>query len=405
MHPAAVLYSTPLMPGAPAIPPYAVTAWSVCTALGITTRDTVSALSAGASGLRAPPVDLPFETVCGALPDALSALPPDFARFESPVARIVAQLLDEVAPAVARAVARHGGSRVAVVLGTSVGGLAVTEEALAQHHATGTFSADYDLHTRHSLHAAVDFACVAMAIRGPRYAVSTACSSSGKVFAVAQRLLRADVVDAVLVGGVDSLCQTTLRGFHALSVLSSQPCRPFGLDRQGMNLGEGGALFLIERAGEARALVLGVGESADAHHMSSPHPDGHGAVAAMRGALAQAGLHPADVGHVNAHGTGTAKNDTIEARAIEAVFGAHVPVVSTKGATGHTLGAAGAIEAAFAIVALEEQWIPPSLGATPRDPEVTITVNEVRRPLRCRAILSNSFGFGGSNVAVLLGVS
>jgi 3-oxoacyl-(acyl-carrier-protein) synthase len=125
----------------------------------------------------------------------------------------------------------------------------------------------------------------------------------------------------------------------------------------------------------------------------------------MRGARAQAGLHPADVGHVNAHGTGTAKNDTIEARAIEAVFGAHVPVVSTKGATGHTLGAAGAIEAAFAILALEEQWIPPSLGATPRDPEVTLTVNEVRRPLRCRAILSNSFGFGGSNVAVLLGVS
>jgi len=393
------------MPGAPAILPYAVTAWSVCTALGVTTRATVTALSEGRSGLRPPPVELPFETVCGALPEALPALSASLARFESPVARIVARLLDEVAPAVARAVARHGGSRVAVVLGTSVGGLAVTEEALARHHATGVFPADYDLHARHSLHAAVDMACARMAIRGPRYAVSTACSSSGKVFAAAQRLLRAGVVDAVLVGGVDSLCQTTLRGFHALSVLSPKPCRPFGLGREGMNLGEGGALFLMEREGDARALLLGVGESADAHHMSSPHPEGHGAVAAMRGALAQAGLHPAEVGHVNAHGTGTAKNDTIEARAIESVFGAKVPVVSTKGATGHTLGAAGAIEAAFAIVALEEGWIPPSLGASPRDPEVTLTVNEVRLALRCRAVLSNSFGFGGSNVAVLLGVA
>jgi len=393
------------MPGAPAIPPCAVTAWSVCTALGVTTRDTTRALAEGRSGLRPPPVELPFETVCGALPDVLPALPPSLARFESPVARIAAQLFDEVAPAVARAVARHGADRVAVVLGTSVGGLAVTEDALAHLHATGAFPAGYDLHQRHSLHASVDLVAALAGARGPRFALSTACSSGGKVLATAQRLLRAGLADAAVVGGVDSLTQTTLRGFHALSVLSPKPCRPFGLDREGMNLGEGGALLLVERDGDARALVLGVGESADAHHMSSPHPEGAGAAAAMRSALAQAGLHPADVGHVNAHGTGTAKNDTIEARAIEAVLGAEVPVVSTKGATGHTLGAAGAIEAAFAALALEEGWIPPSLGASPRDPEVNVAINEARRPLRCRAVLSNSFGFGGSNVAVLLGAA
>ncbi len=388
---------------APAIPRYPITAWSVCTALGATTEETVAGLSAERSGLRAPPVELPFPTVCGALPSQLEALAPSFARYESPVARIVARLHDELSGRVSSAVARWGSDRVAVILGTSVGGLAVTEEALAQHQATGTFPSDYDLYKRHSLHAAVDFVAARAGIRGPRYALSTACSSSGKVFAAAQRLLRASVVDAVLVGGFDSLCQTTIRGFHALSVLSPVPCRPFGLGREGMNLGEGGALFLIEREGDARSLLMGVGESADAFHMSSPHPEGAGAKAAMLGALTQAGVELDDVDHINAHGTGTPKNDQVEAKVIRELFGERVPVVSTKSATGHTLGAAGAIEAAFAVLAVEAGWIPASLNAVPLDPEASVAVNLSRRELRCRAVLSNSFGFGGSNVSVLVG--
>lgn len=383
--------------------PYAITAWSVCTALGVTTRETVEALREGRSGLRTPPVALPFETVCGALPAALPRLPAPLARYESPVARIIAQLHEEVRGPVAEAVRRYGSDRVAVVLGTSVGGLAVTEEALSEYASTGKIPDDYDLHERHSLRAIADVLCAAAGVRGPRYVLSTACSSSGKVFASAQRLLDADVVDAVLVGGVDSLCQTTIRGFYGLSVLSPVRCRPFGRDREGMNLGEGGALFLVEREGEARARLLGVGESSDAFHMSSPHPEGAGARAAMLGALSQAGLGPEAVSTVNAHGTGTPKNDAVEALVLRELFGDALPVVSTKGATGHTLGAAGAIEAAFSLVAIEQGWIPPSLGADPVDPGVGIHVNRARRELGCRAVLSNSFGFGGSNVSVLFG--
>lgn len=388
-----------------AFPAYPVLAWSVCTALGVTTEATVRGLSEGRSGLRAPTLPLPFATVCGALPEALDALPAAHAMYESPVARMAMRMLDEVEGSVAAAVRRWGASRVAVVLGTSVGGLAVTEEALEHHQAVGALPVGYDLHKRHSLHAAADLIALRMGLTGPRYALSTACSSSGKVFAAAQRLLRAGAVDAVIVGGVDSLCQTTVRGFHSLSVLSPVACRPFGDRREGMNLGEGGALFLLAREGDANARLLGVGESADAFHMSSPHPEGLGAKTAMLRALEQAQMAPADVDHVNAHGTGTPKNDAVESRVLAEVFGEEVPVVSTKGATGHTLGAAGAIEAAFALVALEQGWIPASLGATPRDPEVTVNINTARRTLRCRAVLSNSFGFGGSNVSVLLGVS
>lgn len=386
----------------PRVPAFPITGFSACTALGVTTDETADALSRGESALRPPALDLPFETVCGALPP-LPPLPRAFADYESPVARIVMQLHDELAPSIEHAARRWGSDRVGVILGTSVGGLAVTEAALAYEAAHGALPAGYDVHRQHSLYAAAELLAARAGVRGPRYAISTACSSGAKVFASAQRLILAGVVDAMVVGGVDSLCQMTLRGFHALSVLSPRACRPFGAGREGMNLGEGGALFVVAREGDGPARLLGVGESADAHHMSSPHPEGAGAKAAMLGALAQAGLAPDAVDHINAHGTGTLKNDTIEARVIHEVFGAEVPVVSTKGATGHTLGAAGAIEAAFAVIALQGQWIPPSLGARPLDPDVRVNVSDARRALRCRAVLSNSFGFGGSNASVLLG--
>jgi 3-oxoacyl-[acyl-carrier-protein] synthase-1 len=232
---------------------------------------------------------------------------------------------------------------------------------------------------------------------------STACTSSVKSIASAMRLMNAGLIDAAIVGGVDTLCQMTLHGFESLQALDRGPCRPFHKDRLGISIGEGGALALVERQGDPRVLVEAVGETSDAYHVSAPHPEGRGAFAAMQQALEQAGRRPEDVDHINAHGTGTRLNDTAEAKAIRGVFEHDVPVVSTKGYTGHTLGAAGALECAFAACAIEEGWIPPSLGASPLDPEIPLRVPTAVERGTFRRVLSNSFAFGGNNVSVLLG--
>ncbi len=392
-----------MFPAAP-VQPIPITAYAACTALGTGLANTIEGVLSGRSGLRAPDVELPFTTLCGVVAD-LPPLGDSLVAFDSRAARIVHRLLDDVAGAVESAVRRHGADRVGVFLGTSVGGLEQTEAALRIHRATGALPDDYDLRRKHSLHAVVDLTRARFGLRGPGYTVSTACSSSGKVFACAQRLLRLGVIDAAIVGGVDALCRTTLYGFHSLGILSARACRPFGLGRDGLNLGEGGAVFVLEREGDGRAMLLGVGEGSDGYHMSSPDPEGHGSRAAMLGALAQAGLDAAVVDHINAHGTGTPQNDAVESRVVAEVFGRDVPTVSTKGATGHCLGAAGAIEAAIALASLEEGRIPPSLGSSPLDPGVGIHINLAPASLRCRVVLSNSFGFGGSNVSLLLGAA
>ena len=211
----------------------------------------------------------------------------------------------------------------------------------------------------------------------------------------------------MVAGGADARCLMTLRGFNSLGIMNPGACTPFGADRQGMNIGEGGAFVLIERepaAGQTDPVyLLGCGESLDAYHMTSPHPDGVGAQAAMREALAQAGLAPADVDHINAHGTGTAQNDAAESKAIEAVFGCDVPVTSTKGYTGHLLGACASTEAVFSILAVQEGWIPASLGADPRDPDIGIHIPTTRLHRDVRYVLSNAFAFGGNNASVLFG--
>src|SRR6185312_420407 len=222
---------------------------------------------------------------------------------------------------------------------------------------------------RHIPHALVDVARARFNLTGPGWVISTACSSSAKVFGSAQRLITQGVCDAVIAGGVDTLCELTLRGFQSLSLLSVRPCRPFATDRDGTSLGEGGALLLVERDGDAPAWLLGVGETSDAYHMTSPHPEGLGAIAAMNQALEQAGRTVTDVDYINAHGTATRMNDSSESKAIAAVFGDRVPVSSTKGFTGHLLGAAGAIEAVFAIQSVVNGWLPANLGADPVDPE------------------------------------
>jgi 3-oxoacyl-[acyl-carrier-protein] synthase-1 len=253
----------------------------------------------------------------------------------------------------------------------------------------------------------VDFARRMLALEGPAAAVSSACSSSAKVFGSARRMMEAGLIDAAVVGGVDSLCLTTLYGFHSLQLVSSLPCRPFDMARDGISIGEAAAFALLERAPESldadAVMLLGIGESSDAHHMSSPHPEGRGARAAMLQALDTAGLQPADIGYINLHGTGTPSNDNAEACAVAAVLGPDVPGSSTKGATGHTLGAAGAVEAVICALALQHGLLPAGLNTTSVDPTLGVTYLLENRRRRIARVMSNSFGFGGSNCSLIFG--
>ncbi|MCR5414213.1 MAG: hypothetical protein K6F50_05745 [Kiritimatiellae bacterium] len=242
-------------------------------------------------------------------------------------------------------------------------------------------------------------------VRGPAWSVSTACSSSAKVFASARRLLAEGVCDAVLAGGADAKTRIVCGGFNALEALSPRLARPLCADRDGINLGEGAAIFIMRRGGEAEGIeLLGVGESSDAHHLTAPDPTGAGAEAAMRAALEDAGLEPHDIGYINLHGTGTAYNDAMECAAVRRVFGDSVPCSSTKPMTGHCLGAAGAIEAALAWIALSSGSGLPPHAASPVDRSLApFPVPGPGNSLEADAILSNSFAFGGSNASVILG--
>lgn len=342
-------------------------------------------------------------TIVGAVPGDLPPLEPRFRPYDCRLARLGVMSFREIEPAVHRAVQRWGAERVAIVLGTSTGGLEETEQAYHAWLTTGRVTETYDYQRQHNFAAFGDLLAEMSGVRGPAYVVSTACSSSGKVAASAARLMKMGVADAVLVGGIDSLTRMTLQGFHSLGILSASACRPFGHGRDGINIGEGAAFFLMEKEGDAEVHVLGVGESSDAYRMSSPEPTGRGAREAMERALAQAGMSVNDVDHINAHGTATPLNDSAEALAIDAMFGARVPVSSTKGYTGHLLGAAGGTEAIFAIHAVVTGNMPATLGADPIDPEIKIDVVREQRNARVRRVLSNSFAFGGSNVCVFVG--
>lgn len=383
--------------------PLAISSTSVVCALGVTSGEVARALREGRSGLGASPYELPFETVTGTMRVPLEPLPASLAVHESRAARIALLAYDGLAAAVERAARVHGRDRVALVLGTSTGGLDRSESAYGAYRRTGAMPPDFDFASQHAFHALTNLVAARAGITGPRYVVSTACSSGAKALAAAARLLNLGVVDAVIAGGVDALCETTLRGFHGLGILSTRACRPFGAERDGMNIGEGGALFLVERGDDAPALLLGYGESSDAYHMSSPEPEGSGARVAIREALARAGLEPSQVDHVNAHGTGTKQNDAAEAHALHAVFGRTVPVASTKGFTGHLLGAAGAVEAVIAITCIEHGFVPASLGSAPVDPTIELQLSVRCEERRVRVVASDSFAFGGSNAAVIFG--
>jgi 3-oxoacyl-[acyl-carrier-protein] synthase-1 len=276
-------------------------------------------------------------------------------------------------------------------------------EAAFFHHAEhGALPIGFDVLSAGSAEGLVRSLRSITHFEGPATVVSNACASSGKAFASAKRWLDAGIVDAVLVGGADSLCQMTLRGFKSLGLLCDGPSRPFSAERNGINIGEGAAFALLERDGEGPRL-LGAGESSDAHHMTRPDPKGDGARRAMEAALSSAGVSPADVGYINAHGTGTHFNDAMEARAIrDAMAGESDPfVVSNKGYVGHTLGAAGATGAVCVLEALENHWVPASAGAEPPDPELCLNIPKAAVDVEVRVAMCNAFAFGGSNVSLV----
>ena len=302
---------------------------------------------------------------------------------------------------------RHGAARVAVVVGTSTSSIGATEDAYRALDAEGRFPADNRnplVHTPHSLGL---FVREALALEGPCVTVSTACSSSAKVFAPAERMLRLGIVDAAVVGGVDTLCGSVLFGFNALQLVSPEPCRPFDAERSGISIGEAAGFALLERDDERgdddAPRLLGYGESSDAHHMSSPHPEGLGAEDALDDALARAGIDAAAIDHINLHGTASAKNDEVEAKLIARRFPATTHASSTKGITGHTLGAAGIVEAVASLLAIEHGFRPGTVNTRALDPVCGPQLRIAGAAGAVRVALSNSFGFGGNNCVLVFG--
>ncbi|MEP6896914.1 MAG: beta-ketoacyl-[acyl-carrier-protein] synthase family protein [Rhodanobacter sp.] len=297
---------------------------------------------------------------------------------------------------------RYGRSRVAVLLGTSTSSIGATEEAYRRLDADGRFPQDMLHSSVHAPHSLVAFVAEALGLEGPCLTISTACSSSAKVFANAERMIRLGLIDAAVVGGVDTLCDSVLFGFNALELVSPEPCRPFDAARNGISIGEAAGFALLERTAAAADAprLLGYGEASDAHHMSTPHPEGLGAELALRDALARAGLAADQVDYINLHGTASQKNDEVEAALVGRAFPARTRASSTKGFTGHTLGAAGILEASIALLAIEHGLIPGNLGGDTPDPACGVQFAWRNERQAVDVALSNSFGFGGNNACL-----
>ena len=393
--------------------PLQLSAYTLTTCLGRGLNVTREALRSERSGLTA----CRFETVdldtwigkvegvdAQVLPDALS----HYDCRNNALTRMGLET-DGFAQRVREAIEQHGPSRVGVFLGTSTAGILQTELAYRRRDpASGSLPADFNYRSTHNAFSLAEFTRDYFGLQGMAMAISTACSSSAKVFGAAARQLALGSIDAAIVGGVDSLCLTTLYGFSSLQLTSRQPCRPCDVARDGISIGEAAAFALLERSSDPKpgsVLLLGVGESSDAYHMSAPHPQGLGARVAMEAALRSASLTADDIDYINLHGTATPANDAAEGQAVVALFGDRVPCNSTKGATGHTLGAAGAVEALICALALTDGRLPASPGTQALDPALPIRYQIHGGVARVRRVLSNSFGFGGSNCSLVLGVA
>jgi 3-oxoacyl-[acyl-carrier-protein] synthase I len=392
--------------------PLTLTRYTLTSCLGAGLQAHVDALRDRRSGL----TPCAFETArldtwVGQVPDQqLAPVPVSLPRYDCRNNRLahLALAQDGFDDAVAEARSRYGAHRIGLFLGTSTSGILQTELAYRRRDPkTGALPADFDYAGTQNNFSLGQFVRARLGLSGPAAVISTACSSSAKVFAAAARMMGAGMCDAAIVGGTDSLCLTTLYGFGSLELLSPAPCRPFDAERNGISIGEGAGFALLEAAsaavGAEAIQLLGTGESSDAHHMSTPHPDGLGARLAMEGALASSSLRPADIDYINLHGTATRTNDASEDKAVVGLFGDRTPCSSTKGATGHLLGAAGIAEAVVCILALREGFMPGSANTQQVDPTLHAPYLVDSLAKAPRRVMSNSFGFGGSNCSLILG--
>jgi 3-oxoacyl-[acyl-carrier-protein] synthase-1 len=392
--------------------PFAISDFSLATCLGTGRAANLAALQEGRSGLTPCRFeDLPFAAFTGEIAGIDDApITGALAGFDCRNNRAAAMALgsDGFAETVAAARARYGASRIGIFAGTSTSGLLQTEHAYhARDKATGMLPECFDYARTHNTYSLARYLREVLGLAGPAVVVSTACASTAKVFANAARMIAAGFCDAAIIGGADTVCATTLFGFASLGVMAPQPCRPFDAARNGISIGEAAGFVLLERPHERHGtetiLLLGSGETADAYHMSAPHPEGEGARQAMALALAEAGLQPADIGYINLHGTATLAGDAAEDRAVSGLFGGRVPCSSTKGATGHTLGASGVIEAIFSTLAIQHGFLPGSPQTQTLDPAFRSRYVLEPRTAPVDRVMSNSFGFGGVNCSLILG--
>jgi 3-oxoacyl-[acyl-carrier-protein] synthase-1 len=348
---------------------------------------------------------LPVGAVTGELP-SLADAPLQHATRNN---QLLLAALDEIEHEVHEAISRFGPSRVGVVMGTSTSGIQEATQGIARLVRDGQLPSSYH-YTHQELCAPASFISERLQLSGPSYAISTACTSSARALLSAKRLLDAGVCDAVICGGVDSLCDLTLRGFSSLEATSAHACNPFSVNRDGINIGEAAAVFLMTRE-RAPIALLGGGASSDAHHISAPDPQGLGAIESMGKALRSAAVLAEQISYLNLHGTATRHNDAMESLAVATVFPAGVPCSSTKPLTGHTLGAAGALEAAFCWLTLSDhnpaQQLPPHRWDGEQDADLPwlnlIAPGTQATAAGQRRTMSNSFAFGGNNISLILG--
>lgn len=351
-----------------------------------------------------PDTFLPLGLYHGDLP----SIPLPDKKWQSRNNQFALAVIKQIEPEITAAIQQFGAHRVGVVIGTSTSGIAESEAAIKQWVKTAEIP-DYFDYSLLEMGATAQFVANVLDVHGPAYGISTACSSGAKALATARRLIGSGICDAVIAGGVDTICQMTVQGFSSLQAVSESVCNPFSINRDGINIGEGAALFLLTAEAKGVELV-GVGEGSDAHHMSAPDPTGNGAVRCMTGALNDAGVKPDEVAYVNLHGTATRLNDQMESIAMNKVFGPATWCSSTKPFTGHTLGAAGAVEAGICWLMLDnneaDALLPVHIWDGVRDPGlpmINLVMPDVKIDNPIRYALSNSFAFGGSNISLLLG--
>jgi 3-oxoacyl-[acyl-carrier-protein] synthase-1 len=385
----------------------------VC-ALGRDKQEVARHLFAGdCGGMREQAGWVPQRTLpVGAVQGNLATLPADMSRHHSRNNQLLLEATLQIRPDIDSAIQTYGRDRIGVVLGTSTSGIDEASQGLAHYLREKQFPPEYD-YQQQELGAPANFLAEWLQLSGPAYVISTACTSSARALMSAQRLLDLGICDAVLCGGVDTLCKLTLNGFSALEAVSEQRCNPFSVNRNGINIGEAAVLFLMTRhAGDSQPIaLLGSGASSDAHHISAPEPTGRGALQAMRKALGRANLQPEQIAYLNLHGTATQHNDAMESLAVATLFPAGVPCSSSKPMTGHTLGAAGALEAAFCWLSLSADnrghALPPHVWDGQPDPELPplqwVTPATRLTSIAPRYLMSNSFAFGGNNVSLIIG--